>query len=65
MPASSPSQSCLAVAWLTLCSPEDAMHRFALMRFSNGETDKTGITQPSQRRYVHYFNDLIENRVKV
>ena len=41
------------------------MHRFALSRFSNGETDKTGITQASQRRYVHYFNDLIENKVKV
>ena len=39
------------------------MHRFAMMRFSNGDPETSGITQASQRRYVHYFNDMIEHRV--
>lgn len=46
--------------------PEDAMQFFALKRFSDAEeNEETGITQPSQRRYVHYFGEVMEERLEI
>lgn len=44
---------------------EDAMHQFALKRFADADEEETGITNPSQRRYVEYFTDLVTGQLKV
>lgn len=45
---------------------EDAMMQFALKRFSGaGEDDEVGITNPSQRRYVLYFSDVVMGTLTV
>eukprot|EP00911_Craspedida_sp_UC1_P002631 UC1_evm1s1938 len=45
---------------------EDAMAQFAQRRFNpNDETEEIGVTQPSQRRYVHYFEALMDGRLTV
>jgi tensin len=45
---------------------EDAMQQFALKRFSGaGDDEEVGITNPSQRRYVLYFTDLVTGSLRV
>ena len=42
-------------------SPEAALDHFAMKRFYDDKL--IGVTQPSQRRYVHYFADLLSGRI--
>jgi hypothetical protein len=44
-------------------SAEDALGRFAMKRFYN--TKCLGVTQPSQRKYVHYFCDLLTGKINL
>eukprot|EP00118_Oscarella_pearsei_P017975 m.181384 g.181384 ORF g.181384 m.181384 type:complete len:1048 (+) comp39270_c0_seq3:476-3619(+) len=47
-----------------LCtSAEDALDRFAMKRFYDDKLG--GVTQPSQRRYVHYFEDLLTTKIRL
>jgi len=40
-------------------SADDSLEFYARKRFS----DRTGVTQPSQKRYVHYLEDVYKGRV--
>ncbi|XP_062518376.1 tensin-1-like isoform X2 [Corticium candelabrum] len=42
-------------------SAEAALDQFAMKRFYDNKLG--GVTQPSQRRYVHYFSDLLKNKI--
>ncbi|EDO45782.1 predicted protein [Nematostella vectensis] len=44
-------------------SPEAALDWFAIKRFYDDKLG--GVTQPSQRRYVHYFSDYLEGKIKL
>jgi tensin len=45
-----------------LCqSAEAALDQFAMKRFYDDKLG--GVTQPSQRRYVHYFEDILKNKI--
>eukprot|EP00730_Choanoeca_flexa_P020392 TRINITY_DN9962_c0_g2_i1.p1 TRINITY_DN9962_c0_g2~~TRINITY_DN9962_c0_g2_i1.p1 ORF type:complete len:845 (+),score=224.47 TRINITY_DN9962_c0_g2_i1:199-2733(+) len=46
-------------------TPEEAMHQFAISRFSDDGTAAVGISNPSQRRYVHYFGQVLTGELKV
>ncbi|KAI6653252.1 hypothetical protein LOD99_3777 [Oopsacas minuta] len=41
-------------------TPESALDKFAMQRFFN---EKHGVNQPSQRRYVYYFADLLAGQL--
>ena len=41
-------------------TPESALDKFAMQRFFN---EKHGVNQPSQRRYVYYFADLLAGQI--
>jgi tensin len=41
------------------------MFQFAAKRFSTDDSELTGITQPSQRRYVHYFSQILSQELRV
>ena len=41
-------------------TPESALDKFAMQRFFN---EKQGVNQPSQRRYVYYFADLLAGQL--
>lgn len=38
---------------------EDALEYYAYKRFNNGE----GVTQPSQKRYVYFFNEILSRKI--
>ena len=38
-----------------------ALDRFAMKRFYDNKLG--GVTQPSQRKYVHYFSDLLAGKI--
>ena len=40
-------------------NPEDVFQYYAKKRFNIGE----GVTQPSQKRYVYYFHQLLKERI--
>ncbi|XP_065889210.1 tensin-2-like isoform X2 [Dysidea avara] len=42
-------------------SAEDALDRFAMKRFYDRKLG--GVTQPSQRKYVYYFSDLLSGKI--
>lgn len=42
-------------------SAEAALDRFAMKRFYDSKCG--GVTQPSQRKYVHYFADLLAGKI--
>ncbi len=42
-------------------SADDALDHFAMKRFYDDKLQ--GVTQPSQRRYVHYFEDMLAGKV--
>lgn len=44
-------------------SPSAALDWFAMKRFYDDSLG--GVTQPSQRRYVHYFSDYLEGKVQL
>lgn len=45
----------------SICStPESALDKFAMHRFFD---EKNGVNQPSQRRYVYYFADLLAGQI--
>ncbi|XP_031555162.1 tensin-2-like [Actinia tenebrosa] len=44
-------------------SPEAALDWFAMKRFYDDKLG--GVTQPSQRRYVHYFSDYLDGKIKL
>ena len=44
---------------------EQAMEHFAIKRFDSTDRTKTGITQYSQKRYVRYFQQVIEGNLQV
>ncbi|XP_044183466.1 tensin-like isoform X3 [Acropora millepora] len=44
-------------------SPSAALDWFAMKRFYDDSLG--GVTQPSQRRYVHYFSDYLDSKVKL
>jgi hypothetical protein len=44
-----------------VCSAEAALDQFAMKRFYDDKLG--GVTQPSQRRYVHYFEDILKNKI--
>ncbi|XP_022798833.1 tensin-like isoform X3 [Stylophora pistillata] len=44
-------------------SPQAALDWFAMKRFYDDSLG--GVTQPSQRRYVHYFSDYLDGKVKL
>jgi tensin len=44
-------------------SAEAALDRFAMKRFYDSKC--VGVTQPSQRKYVHYFSDLLAGRISL
>ncbi|XP_078702241.1 tensin-3-like isoform X42 [Branchiostoma floridae x Branchiostoma belcheri] len=44
-------------------SAEQALDRFAMKRFYDEKV--AGVTQPSQRRYVHYFAGLLSGNIKM
>jgi hypothetical protein len=46
-------------------SAADSMQQFAIKRFERGDESSTGITQPSQRRYVEYFQQILDESRKV
>ena len=46
---------------LFLCSAGAALDRFAMKRFYDSKC--VGVTQPSQRRYVYYFADLLAGKI--
>ena len=43
------------------CSAAAALDRFAMKRFYDNKLG--GVTQPSQRKYVHYFADLLTGKI--
>ena len=43
------------------CSAAAALDRFAMKRFYDNKCG--GVTQPSQRKYVHHFADLLAGRI--
>lgn len=45
------------------CSASAALDYFAMKRFYDDKLQ--GVTQPSQRRYVHYFEDLLVGKIKL
>ena len=45
------------------CSAEAALDRFAMKRFYDSKC--VGVTQPSQRKYVHYFSDLLAGKISL
>ncbi|XP_073230712.1 tensin-3-like isoform X7 [Porites lutea] len=44
-------------------SPQAALDWFAMKRFYDDSLG--GVTQPSQRRYVHYFSDYLDGKIKL
>lgn len=40
-----------------------ALDRFAMKRFYDNKLG--GVTQPSQRKYVHYFSDLLAGNIDI
>jgi protein-tyrosine phosphatase len=44
-------------------SAEDALDRFAMKRFYDSKC--VGVTQPSQRKYVYYFADLLAGKMSL
>ena len=42
-------------------SAEAALDRFAMKRFYDSKC--VGVTQPSQRKYVYYFSDLLSGKI--
>ena len=40
-----------------------ALDRFAMKRFYDKKC--VGVTQPSQRKYVHYFSDLLNGKINL
>eukprot|EP00051_Salpingoeca_urceolata_P022814 m.378656 g.378656 ORF g.378656 m.378656 type:complete len:745 (+) comp20027_c1_seq2:564-2798(+) len=48
-------------------NPDDAMQQFAIKRFTENDIpgDETGITQPSQRRYVRYFSQVLAGDLRL
>ena len=59
----SPLPSLPPLALHVLCSPEAALDHFAMKRFYDDKL--MGVTQPSQRRYVHYFADLLAGKISL
>ena len=53
----------LCVIIISLFSADIALDRFAMKRFYDDKLQ--GVTQPSQRRYVHYFEDLLSGRISL
>lgn len=55
--------SCMCLKWSLShsFSAQEALDRFAMKRFYDRKV--SGVTQPSQRRYVHYFADLLAGRI--
>lgn len=45
------------------CSASAALDHFAMKRFYDDKLQ--GVTQPSQRRYVHYFEELLAGKIKL
>ena len=45
----------------TTHSAAAALDRFAMKRFYDNKLG--GVTQPSQRKYVHYFSDLLAGKI--
>ncbi len=43
------------------CSAAAALDRFAMKRFYDNKCG--GVTQPSQRKYVHHFADLLAGKI--
>lgn len=46
-----------------LFSASAALDHFAMKRFYDDKLQ--GVTQPSQRRYVHYFEELLTGKIKL
>lgn len=44
-------------------SAEAALDRFAMKRFYDSKC--VGVTQPSQRKYVYYFSDLLAGKISL
>ena len=49
------------VCVMVVCSAAAALDRFAMKRFYDNKLG--GVTQPSQRKYVHYFADLLSGKI--
>ena len=45
------------------CSAAAALDQFAMKRFYDSKLG--GVTQPSQRKYVHYFADLLAGNINL
>lgn len=45
-----------------LSDPQDALDYYKVKRFRR-LTEETGVTQPSQMRYIHYFSEVLQGRV--
>ncbi len=48
-------------SFFSIYSADDALDLFAMKRFYDDKLQ--GVTQPSQRRYVHYFEDMLAAKV--
>ena len=48
-------------SFIHIYSADDALDHFAMKRFYDDKLQ--GVTQPSQRRYVHYFEDMLAGKV--
>ena len=54
---------CVRSLYNIVCSAEAALDRFAMKRFYDSKCGASGVTQPSQRKYVHYFADLLSGNL--